>query len=788
MANPFDDLVTQRAPQGGVVRRPLDPYKPAAERRAEEDQALQRAADARAAEALRLSQQGQGLQSEGQQFQQSNTRFDNVAQQRDKFNNLQAVKDYKAVLPLLMSGLQTAPNAQGDSALIYSYAKVMDPGSVVRESEGQMASNTASFWDAKTEQLKKALGFDNSRGLPARAAAGLRDEMNRKVAQLAKAYGSERLNFQEFAKQNGLPAEQIVGRSPAEPYKEKYLQLVPGANQDAARDAVPDFSRAGSGLTDRGDPTLSADAPFSTEDDKRVAAAMNAAFRGGVSVEDLDYLHRNLTRTEQNPQGTPLDDARKAEIQKRARGSDAFVPATSGVAGAMQDMVTGAATTPGALGDIASGALAYGNAALGGIPGAITGGESMDALRSESPWATLGGELGGGVTGTLATGSILKGLGGLAGVAPRVSSLLSNPVAADTAYGALYGGTSADDPLLGAIIGGGTGLGVGGAANRMATNSARRTAEDEAMALIPSTQDLKDQAGALYSGAENSGALLDPMQTQGLSTDIAALLTREGVLSPSGIISDQHPGIKQTMTLANDYAGQTMNPVQMQTIRKSAADAAGSADASQARVGRGTRDIIDALVDPAVPDLPRARDVSSRYLQAQELEKARELAGARAGQFTGSGFENALRTEYRGLDRGIVKGQDFFEPSVVDAIKDVGRGTPGSNLARGLGRMAPTGVVSGGFGLGVGGLGTALGGPAVGIPLALATMGGGALARKVATNMTDRNAQLAEALARNGGPLNLNMEVSDIPALLAGGATTLPPWLYDVLTEEGQQP
>lgn len=425
---------------GGVVRRPVDPYKPAAERRAEEDQALQRANAARDAARLGLSEQGQNLQASGQQFQQADKRYDNIASARKDFNALEAVKNYKAVLPLLVSGLKTAPNPQGDNALIYAYAKVMDPGSVVREAEGQMASGTASFWDAKVEQLKKNLGYDDARGLPESAAKGLRDEMNRKVASLAKLYGSERLNAQEFAKANGLPPEQIVGRSPAEPFRDEYLKLVPGANQDAARDAVPDFSRAGSGLTDRGDPTLSADAPFSTEGDKRVAAAMNAAFRGGASVEDLDYLHRNLTRTEQNPQGTPLDDARKAEIQSRARGSDAFVPATSGVPGAIQDVVTGAAQRDDIWGDAASGALSYGNAALVGIPQLISGDAPMEALRDQHGKSAFAGDVAGALTSTL---------GGALGLASKGISAGRAATAANLGYGTTYGATTNEDNRAG---------------------------------------------------------------------------------------------------------------------------------------------------------------------------------------------------------------------------------------------------------------------------------------------------------------------------------------------------
>lgn len=764
--NPYAKYRQNGQQQGVIIR---DPYRANDEARKNEDQAIQRENAARDAARLDLARDSNSLQAGAQQFQQGDKRFDNLAQQKDRFNALQAVKDYKAVLPLLISGLKTAPNPQGDSALIYAYAKVMDPGSVVRESEGEMASNTAGFWDAKVEQFKKNFGFDDARGLPAGAAEGLRAEMNRKVASLAKAYGIERLNAQEFAKANGLPPEQVVGRPPAEPYTQEYLKLVPGARQDRQDSPVPDFSNAG---VNRAPPPPSIDpnAPQSTEEDRRIANIINAARKGGASFDDLSALHQQLGRG-------PLGDDVRQYMEKG--GSQDFPAATSQESGRMQQIVSTAAQNP-----LGAGTLAYGNAALGGIPGMMAG-EGNEALRAESPWSTLVGDVAGGVAGVLGTGAALKGAATAAGAAPRIASLLANPVTADTAYGTIYGGASADDPVTGALAGAMSGLVPGAIANKFATGAARRTAEDEAMALVPSVDQLKTDANALYTAAENSGQFLDPTQTTQLRDDVAALLAKEGVVSPSGKMNEVHANTKQAMNLLDDYAGQNMLPAQMETVRKVAADAAGSADPSQARVGRSTRDIIDALIDPIIPELPQARQTAARYLQGQELEQARELAGATAGKFSGSGFENALRTQYRGLDTGTIKGREYFDPAVVDAIQRVGRGTPASNWARGIGRMAPTGVVSGGFGLGLGGLGMAAGGPAVGIPLALGAMGSGALARRAATNMTDRYAQLAEATARNGGPLSLNVVENDIPAILAGSVgSVVPPWMADFLSEE----
>jgi len=232
-----------------------------------------------------------------------------------------------------------------------------------------------------------------------------------------------------------------------------------------------------------------------------------------------------------------------------------------------------------------------------------------------------------------------------------------------------------------------------------------------------------------------------------------------------------HPKVKEAQQLVRDYAGQDMNPTQMQTVRSVISDASRSADPAEGRIARLLLNEFDGFTTPLAPELADARSVASRYLQAEELEKAKELAGARAGQFTGSGFENALRTEYRALDRNIIKDRAQFNPAVEDQIQTVARGTPASNLARGLGKMAPTGIVSGGIGAGVPFLiGNAVGGPVVGGAASAATMGLGALGRNVATNMGIRNSDVAELLARNGGNIEqANILTPEIERLIALG-------------------
>lgn len=707
---------------GGVVRRPVDPFKPAAERRAEEDQDLQRRADERAAAQLRLSQGNQGLQEQSQQFQQGNAQFDNLKGLRDSFNNLQAVKDYKAVIPLLMAGLQRAATPAGDNALIYDYAKIMDPGSVVREQEGEAAASTAGFWDQAVERYKKAFGYDDARGLPAGAANGLREEMNRKVSQLAKAYGIERLNAQEFAKANGYDPQQVVGRPPFEPFVDRYLQLRPSADQS---------KQQVEGL----DPN----APFSTDEDKRVMNLINAARRGGATFDDLNELHLKL-------RGVPLDETQRRYLQQGGEGD--FPAAKSGQPSLTQRIVTPLAQDPTGAGAMA---LTGVNASLGGLPTLISGQDNLQALRADSPWASMGGEMLGGAAGAVGAGKVLGAGAKLASASPTVAALLANPITAETAYGSTFGATTSDDPVAGALWGGALASLGGAAGAKVSQLGGQRAARQAALDAVPSSDQLRRDAADLYAQAG-----LNPpatgAQTQDLADSIAAQLTQNGRIGPTGRVYEAHPKVKEAYQLIQDYAGREMTPAQIQATRDVVAEGRQSLDNSEAYIARLLTDNFDNWAQDVVPELSRARETSSRYLTADTLEQARRLAEADAPRYSASGFENAIRQQYRNLDKAAIRGQENFDQGVLDAIETVSRGTPLSNTMRYIGKLAPTGPISGGVSFGVPFMaGHAIAGPALGAGLSALTMGTGAVARKAATSLADREATIAEILARNGG-------------------------------------
>lgn len=335
-------------------------------------------------------------------------------------------------------------------------------------------------------------------------------------------------------------------------------------------------------------------------------------------------------------------------------------------------------------------------------------------------------------TGRQIAAALAGGLGGGVGAATAQQIAPGNPLA----------------EMGGEILGGG----LAGGASLL---NGRRLAQREIESAVPTVPQLQQQAGNLYRQAEQNGVVASGTQTQDLHDSVARILADEGTISPTGRVSEVHPKVREAYATMQDYAGSPMNPTQMQTVRRVLGDGRLSQEPNERRVANLLMDEFDNWTAPLAPELADARGVASRYLNAQTLEQARELAEARMGQFSQSGLENGIRTEYRKLDRQAIRGQQpGFSDPLIAQIEDVSRGTTGSNVARALGKLAPRGVVSAGISTGVPfSIGSALGGPAVGAALSAATLGAGEVGRRLATQMADRGATVAELLARNGGDL-----------------------------------
>lgn len=297
--------------------------------------------------------------------------------------------------------------------------------------------------------------------------------------------------------------------------------------------------------------------------------------------------------------------------------------------------------------------------------------------------------------------------------------------------------------LAGQLAGGGGVLGVANALERAAIQKA----------ATPTAEGLKDQAGALYETARRNGVVAPQQATQGLNQTMRGIATSEGLITPTGRVNSTYPRISEALNTFDDYSKGPMTIPQAQAVRRVLTDAAKSKEPGESRIAMMMLKEFDNFTAPLAPELAQANPLYHQAMNAGRIEQAIELAGSRAGQFSGSGFENALRTEFRAMDRQIIKGQlKGLSPEEIDAIKKVANGGPIENALRFVGKLAPTGVVSMGMGGGIPYMiGNSVGGPAVGAALGATTMGTGLAARAGATNLTANNAREAVVRALMAG-------------------------------------
>jgi hypothetical protein len=369
------------------------------------------------------------------------TQIGNVQELRKEFNALPEVKLYGDSLAAL-SGMMRAPKGpQGDLAVIYGFAKAMDPGSVVREGEMNMANSTASIVDQMKVKYKS---FAEGKGLPPEVRTGLIEAARAKTLGMRDGYTHRYQQYREQAHQMGIPAHQVVGNFLADavrPVEEQYIQQHGGTPRNQqGNQAAPSFDVAAPG------------SKFRTENNPERSAFIDQMVRQGVPFDQAQAQYR------QRFPGAPLFDnpAKWEQALDFARKH----PEAAGSFGQSMDTVPMDQTEQDRnwLGQTAPGQAAtlFGNALTGGIPSALAGEEGQMAIGNAREglggWS-LAPEAAGAIGATLAG---TRALGAIPALASRPGAAM---LGADAAYGGLYGGTqNPDNPVGGAVLGAGAGV------------------------------------------------------------------------------------------------------------------------------------------------------------------------------------------------------------------------------------------------------------------------------------------------------------------------------------------
>lgn len=444
--------------------------KQAAEARAQVDQARQGTSLDLSVNSNQRAQQEQGRSY-------SNDKFDHITKLADRYGSEQTVKEYRIAVTELARALGTGEGPQADLALTYAFAKAMDPGSVVRDTEQAMQSNSQPWFQSKVEQVKKQFGMDGAGTFTPEAREQLRRQVINGVSQRAKLYDSRRDYYSEMAKRNGFDPYEVVGDHDAAPFLpdlqsyDRKTRKDPSAPGSASAIAPPtpwQQDTTGSGpapkLSSGGDRKT---IPIPAEMQQEYEGYVNAN-RGKLNPEEYAAFRLDLSRKygfEDQQDGRVYRDeaarinnsvAKGERLNLRIPGIDAAMTGRDQFNASVFNSAPGAALM---------GAGSMGGAAdevLGTAKALATGGSidteiaRMDAMRQASanayPGSSLAGNLAGAGVAAWASGGLLPAASGLPGI-----------LGTGAAYGAASGAAENNgNRLTGAAIGAGAGA-VGGA-------------------------------------------------------------------------------------------------------------------------------------------------------------------------------------------------------------------------------------------------------------------------------------------------------------------------------------
>jgi hypothetical protein len=159
---------------------------------------------------------------------------------RDEFNAL--TKDFRAVQDAHTKITTTAPTGAGDMSLLYNYVKLLDPTSVVRESEFAAAAASGSFGERVQTAVNKVMTGQ-------RLSTDLRKDFITEANNLYKAQkaGADRIKDQytNMAKRAKLNPEDVIVDYSAPP-------VLTGTTSNIPQSAI-DFLKQGRGTKEQFD-------------------------------------------------------------------------------------------------------------------------------------------------------------------------------------------------------------------------------------------------------------------------------------------------------------------------------------------------------------------------------------------------------------------------------------------------------------------------------------------------------------------------------------------------------
>lgn len=343
----------------------------------------------------------------------------------------------------------------------------------------------------------------------------------------------------------------------------------------------------------------------------------------------------------------------------------------------------------------------------------------------------------GGAAVPIGVGSALAG-----SAAPVVSgigqALASQPATqlASAATGSASGdvarqmGAPAWGQILASLAGGAVPVLGSAIAQRMAPNP-----------NVPSADLLKDVAKDKFRAIkEDSTQAISQDDFRGMAQKMGATMEDFGLTSVQDV-KDIYPKLGKAVGRITDAieSGKDVPINDVFNLRKLIKLSAGSPDKSERALAMGLTESLDNVVASATSLPAEARDLWRRSSNAEMVDRLAQRAADTTSQYTVSGYENALRNQFR----NFVKSDKMrmLKPAEQDAMRQVAVGTDAGNLARLIGKLAPRGAISAGADMFLGGGGIGAAGLA----------GAGEISRATATALTEKNMRLAQEMMLTGG-------------------------------------
>ena len=148
--------------------------------------------------------------------------FERADKLRDEYNTL--TKDFRTVQDAYSKIRSTSDTGAGDMSLLYSYVKLLDPGSVVRESEFATAAASGSYGERVQGAVQRIL---TGQRLPATLRDAFKSEAD--SIYLAQKSGADRMkeNYTDLAGRYGIDPKDVIQDYSTDAKKRRKSDTVP---------------------------------------------------------------------------------------------------------------------------------------------------------------------------------------------------------------------------------------------------------------------------------------------------------------------------------------------------------------------------------------------------------------------------------------------------------------------------------------------------------------------------------------------------------------------------------